>query len=109
MPLEKHTVLRGPDQMASISESVFGDQTKKAAAAEAGDLKDAEVFFCTDNSTAEAAIYSGTLSSVRLYEQVLRLRKLECDCGFVLHVSHVAGTRMIAQGTDGLSRGNLEE
>jgi hypothetical protein len=29
--------------------------------------------------------------------------------GFTLHLVHVAGTRMIAQGTDGLSRGSLLE
>jgi hypothetical protein len=29
--------------------------------------------------------------------------------GFTLHIVHVAGTRMIAQGTDGLSRGVLLE
>jgi hypothetical protein len=29
--------------------------------------------------------------------------------GFSLHVAHVAGTRMIAQGTDGLSRGLMLE
>jgi hypothetical protein len=29
--------------------------------------------------------------------------------GFTLHVVHIAGTRMIAQGTDGLSRGILLE
>jgi hypothetical protein len=101
----------GPDEESGTSnwKELSNSVDSLQVAAEAGDLKDAEVFFCTDNSTAEAAIYSGTSSSVRLYEQVLRLRKLECDFGFVLHVSHVAGTRMIAQGTDGLSRGNLEE
>ena len=31
------------------------------------------------------------------------------DYGFTLHVVHVAGTRMIEQGTDGLFRGALLE
>ena len=31
------------------------------------------------------------------------------DYGFTLHVVHVAGSRMIAQGTDGLSRGSSLE
>ena len=39
----------------------------------------------------------------------MRLRKCELDQGFILHVVHVAGTRMIAQGTDGLSRGSFLE
>ena len=38
-----------------------------------------------------------------------RLRKLELDARFTLYVVHVAGTRMIAQGIDGLSRGVLLE
>jgi hypothetical protein len=39
----------------------------------------------------------------------LRLRKLEVEQQCLLHVIHVAGTRMIGQGLDGLSRGNLTE
>jgi len=38
---------------------------------------------------------------------VLRLRKLEMEASLCLHVIHVAGTRMIHQGTDGLPRGLL--
>ena len=40
---------------------------------------------------------------------MLRLRQAEMRHGFNLHVVHVAGTRMIEQGTDGLSRGSLLE
>ncbi len=40
---------------------------------------------------------------------MLRLRKAEIKYGFSLHVAHVAGTRMIAQGTDGLSKGIMLE
>lgn len=36
-------------------------------------------------------------------------RKLEMIAGIKLHLIHVAGTRMIFQGSDGLSRGNLSE
>ncbi len=39
------------------------------------------------------------------HELVLRLRKTELEYDFTLHIVHVAGTRMIAQGTDGLSHG----
>ena len=74
-----------------------------------GDLWDALVFFCTDNSTAEAAIYKGTSSSLVLYDLVLRLKKLEMRTGCQILVTHVSGKRMIAQGTDGVSRGNLSE
>jgi hypothetical protein len=70
-----------------------------------GLLNDAELFVFTDNTTAESAFYKGTSSSRRLFELVLRLRKLQMHSGLTLHIIHVAGKRMIAQGTDALSRG----
>ena len=63
----------------------------------------------TDNSTAESCFCKGSSSSQLLHELVLRLRKLEMEHSLNLHVVHVAGTRMIEQGTDGLSRGLLLE
>jgi hypothetical protein len=42
-----------------------------------------------------------------LFSLVLRLRLLEMQAGWKLHVIHVAGTRTIRQGSDGLSRGDL--
>jgi hypothetical protein len=42
-----------------------------------------------------------------LFELCLELKKLEIEFNFVLHVLHVAGTRMIGEGTDGLSRGEV--
>jgi hypothetical protein len=74
-----------------------------------GELREAVVFLCTDNSTAEAAIYKGTSSNRALFDLVLRLKKLEMRSGCQILVSHVAGKRMIAQGTDGVSRGSLME
>ena len=67
----------------------------------------AEVFMFTDNATLEAPFYCGTFSSYLLFELVLRARKLEMAGRIFLRVVWVAGTRMIAQGTDGLSRGDL--
>ena len=46
----------------------------------------------------------GTSKSRKLFELVLRLKKLEVKYHIILHVMHVSGKRMIAQGTDGLSR-----
>ena len=66
-----------------------------------------EVFLFTDNSTSESAFYRGTSSSRLLFELVLRARKLEMNGNVFLRVVWVAGTRMIDQGTDGLSRGDL--
>ena len=70
-----------------------------------GLLEDAELFFFTDNSTAESVFYKGTSTSEKLFNLVLRLRKLQLHGCLLLHVIHVAGKRMMAQGTDGLSRG----
>jgi hypothetical protein len=72
-------------------------------------LQGCEIFLFTDNSTAESAFFRGTSSSERLFLLVLRLRKLEVEERCLLHLVHVAGTRMIGQGSDGLSRGNLTE
>lgn len=69
--------------------------------AEKGDLMDAQVFFCTDNSTAESAIYKGTSSNPILYDLVLHLKKLEMWSGCSILILHVSGKQMIAQGTDG--------
>mmetsp|Transcript_20485 Transcript_20485/g.29214 ORF Transcript_20485/g.29214 Transcript_20485/m.29214 type:complete len:595 (-) Transcript_20485:2495-4279(-) len=70
-----------------------------------GLLSDSELFVFTDNSAAEGAFYKGTSPSRRLFELVLRLRSLQMNAGLALHVIHVSGKRMIAQGTDALSRG----
>jgi hypothetical protein len=71
-----------------------------------GLLCNREIFMFTDNSTAESAFFRGTSSSRHLFNLVLRLRKIEMDGSCKLHMIHVAGTRMIWQGTDGLSRGD---
>ena len=66
-----------------------------------------EVYMFTDNSTAESAFYRGTSSPKLLFELVLRTKKLEMEGHVFVRVVWVAGTRMIEQGTDGLSRGDL--
>ena len=71
-----------------------------------GVLDGCEIFMFTDNSTAESAHFRGTSGSRRLFGLVLRLRKLEMERECLIHLVHVAGTRMIFQGTDGLSRGD---
>jgi len=67
-----------------------------------------EMFLFTDNSVAEGAYYRCTLLNRALFDLVLRLRRLEMQFSLHLHVIHVSGLRMIAQGTDGLSRGDLD-
>lgn len=70
---------------------------------ESGNLRNTEFFLFTDNSMVEAVYYLGTSSSKTLFDLALRLRALVMRSDFQFHFIHVAGLRMIAQGTDGLS------
>jgi hypothetical protein len=45
----------------------------------------------------------------KLFELVVRIRRLEMSGGLILHVVHVARTRMIDQGADGGSRGDFNQ
>ena len=73
------------------------------------ELRGLEIFLFTDNIVAEGAFHKGTSSSKKLFDLVVRLRKLEMFAGCIIHVIHIAGSRMIEQGTDGLSRGDVNE
>lgn len=77
--------------------------------AKEGTLSGSELFLFTDNAVAEACFYKGTSNSKTLFDLVLRIRKVQLKYSLRLHVIHVAGTRMIQQGTDGTSRGNFLE
>lgn len=70
---------------------------------EQGNLARTEVFLFTDNEVAERAFFKGTSKSEQLFNLVLRLQKATLRGGLQLHVVHVAGTRMIDEGTDALS------
>jgi hypothetical protein len=72
-------------------------------------LNGTEIYFFTDNSTAERAFFKGFSTLELLHELVTRLRKMEMDKGCKVILVHVAGERMKWQGSDGLSRGNLLE
>jgi hypothetical protein len=71
------------------------------------ELKGTEIFMFTDNSTSEAAFFNGSSKSELLFNLILRVRKMEMNNGIKIHFCHVSGERMQHQGTDGLSRGNL--
>ena len=79
------------------------------AEAAIGNLQGSEVFLFTDNEAAQSCYHNGTSTSKLLFGLVVRLRKLELSEGLRLHIIHVSGNRMIAQGTDGVSRGNMME
>eukprot|EP00957_Ditylum_brightwellii_P211662 15366441-Ditylum_brightwellii.AAC.2 len=68
-----------------------------------------ELFLSTNNWVAENEYYKGTSSSCLLFELLVHLYKASLYGGFTLHLIHVSGTCMVAQGTDGLSRGQLME
>ena len=63
------------------------------------------IYHLTDNLVSETILHKGASTSPRLQqllrEIALELRLQQCD----LVPMHVAGKRLIAQGTDGLSRG----
>jgi hypothetical protein len=73
------------------------------------DMRGSEIFIFTDNSTAKAAFWKGTSKSEPLFELVLRLKELELEHDLQLHVVHVSGRCMIAEGSDGLSRADHGE
>ena len=62
-----------------------------------------EIYVFTDNSTAEAAFYKGSSSVKTLFNLILRLKNLEVKAGVKIVMVHIAGTRMIEEGADGLS------
>ena len=77
---------------------------------DAGELQGSEVFLITDNMVFEGCYYKGySKSSKTVSDVTLRLHEAVHHGGLVLHVIHVAGTRMKDTGVDGLSRGNLLE
>jgi hypothetical protein len=69
--------------------------------------KGTELWLFTDNFVTEMVWHKGSAKSRLLHGLVQRLRKLEMNGELFIQVVWVAGTRMIKQGTNGLSRGDL--
>ena len=74
-----------------------------------GNLQGSLVILAVDNSTVESCLYKGNSKSEKLYDLIVRFKYMELHSGARFIVSHVAGERMRAQGTDGVSRGNFKE
>jgi hypothetical protein len=74
-----------------------------------GHLRNALIFLCTDNSMVEAALVEGNSTSPKLFKLVLAVHLLEMQEGAKIIMSHVLGEQMKAQGTNGVSRGQLKE
>ena len=71
-------------------------------------LDGVEIFFFVDNTTtSKAAFFNRSSSSKSLFNLILKVRKLKMHEKCKVHICHVhvAGTKMITQGSDGLSRG----
>jgi hypothetical protein len=66
-----------------------------------------ELFVFTDNSVAERTHHKGSSSSPKLHQMILELRKMEMSGQFIIHFIWIAGKRIIAQGSDRLSRGDF--
>ena len=64
-------------------------------------LEGYEIFMFTDNSTAKAAFWKGTLTSPLLFELVLELKQLEMDSDLILHFIHISGKRRLLRGQMG--------
>lgn len=77
--------------------------------ADEGRLDGQELFVFTDNLVFEGTFFKGYSSSKKLTEIILRLRMVERRTGCILHVIHIAGTRMKKIGADQLSRSDLME
>jgi len=75
---------------------------------QSGELaKGSEVFVFTDNMVAESTYFRGSSKNSKLHQLILGLRKMEMEGELIIHFVWIAGKRMIAQGSDGLSRGEV--
>lgn len=71
-------------------------------------MNDAQLFLFTDDKVTESVFIKGSSSSRKMYEMVLELRQLELEAtNLDIQLIHVAGTRLIANSIDGLSRGEV--
>eukprot|EP00957_Ditylum_brightwellii_P099285 7562804-Ditylum_brightwellii.AAC.1 len=62
-----------------------------------------------DNSMTKATYYKGSSGSKLLHELIPWLCVAESKFGCIIHLAHIAGTHMITQGMDGVSRGLMSE
>lgn len=74
----------------------------------AGRLNGHELWIFTDNWVAESCFAKGSSSSPVLCELVLDLHEMVMFKDIHIHMVHVAGTRIIELGFDGLSRGDFD-
>jgi hypothetical protein len=61
----------------------------------------------TDNLPFEGTFFKGHSLSRKLNDIFLRLRLVQMQSSCIIHVIHIAGTRMKEAGIDGLSQGDF--
>jgi hypothetical protein len=76
--------------------------------AKLGSLTGHEVFLRTDSQVADNVWHKGSSNERNMYEMMLELREAAIKFQFLLHFFHVAGTRMIEVGVDGLPCAELD-
>ena len=81
--------------------------TRVERMADQGRLRRKELTVITDNDTFYRAFHKGHSSSPKLNNIVFRLHRVARVTGAIIHVVHVAGTRLKEAGIDGLSRGDF--
>ena len=64
--------------------------------------KNTEIFVLTDNLVLDVVIYKGTSKTPLLFEIFLHLHQVQMKVDLILHIIHIAGTRMIHAEIDGL-------
>jgi hypothetical protein len=70
-----------------------------------GRLRQATLFYFTDNLVTYYIVSSGSSGSPELQKLIRRLKSLKLELSIRLEVVHIPDTHMIDQWTDGLSRG----
>ena len=76
---------------------------------ERGGINNTMVLMFMDNSSVKTAVLKVNSSSRGLFNQIVRIKRLESKHGCMLHVMHFSGTRIIAQVIDIVSRGELKK
>ena len=72
-------------------------------------LQGAVVLLATKNEVVERDLFKGNYPSKKLLDLLLRLKVLQLLYSCRIIVNHISGSKMIIQGTNGISRGQLEQ
>jgi hypothetical protein len=76
--------------------------------AEEGSLvRGTKLFVFTDNFVTKLVFYKGAALSPYLHSHAEQIKMLQLHAGLFVHMLWISGSRMIKQGTDGLSRGDF--